>query len=126
MSLLRKGSKAGLRPCLEDYHASLDHKNSIIATLQTEREALATTQERYDRVKEELARARARFEGQLRDHETRVANNEERLELTVRSVQELRLQAEQLGEELKLRVGALREAKFGAQQWAELAERREE
>jgi hypothetical protein len=44
----------------------------------------------------------------LRDHETRVANNQEKLELTVRSVQELRAQTEALGEELKMRMAALR------------------
>jgi chromosome segregation ATPase len=126
MSLLRKGSKASLRPVLEDYHSALDHKNAIIATLNTEREALSSTQERYERVKEELTRARGRYEALMRDHEGRLGNNQERLELTVRNVQELRAQTEALGEELKLRMGALREAKFSAQQWAELAERREE
>lgn len=126
MSLLRKGSKAALRPSVEDYQSTLDHKNAIIATLNTEREALASTQERYDRAKEELSRARARYEGQLRDHETRTCNNQERLELSVRGVQELRAQAEQLGEELRVRTAALREAKFGWQQLSELAGRREE
>lgn len=57
----------------------------------------------------------------MRDHETRVSNNQERLELTVRSVQELRSQTEMLGEELKVRMGALREAKFNLQQWTEFA-----
>jgi hypothetical protein len=44
MSLLRKGSKATLRPVLEDYQSALDHKNAMIATLNTERQALASTQ----------------------------------------------------------------------------------
>lgn len=35
MSLLRKGSKATLRPVLEDFQSALDHKNAMIATLQT-------------------------------------------------------------------------------------------
>ena len=97
MSLLRKGSKATFRPVLEDYQSALDHKNSMIATLNTERQALASTQERYDRVKDELHRARTRYETLLRDHETKVANNREKLELTVRSVHELRGQTEALG-----------------------------
>jgi chromosome segregation ATPase len=118
MSLLRKGSKASLRPVLEDFQSALDHKNAIITTLQTEREALASTQERYDRAKDDLLRARGRLEGSMRDHETRVSNNQERLEMTVRSVQELRSQVELLADELKVRMAALREAKFSAQQWA--------
>lgn len=126
MSLLRKGSKATLRPTHEDYSSAMDHKNAIIASLNTEREALAATQERHDRAKEQLARARNRYEALLRDHQTANSNNQERLELTVRSVQELRAQADQLGEELRVRMGALREAKFSEKEMAELAGRREE
>lgn len=71
----------------EDYSSCMDQKNAIIASLHNEREALASTQDRYDRVKEELNRARGKYEGQLREHEIRVTNNQERLEMTVRSVQ---------------------------------------
>jgi chromosome segregation ATPase len=126
MSLIRKGSKATLRLTAEDYSSCMDHKNAIISSLHTERQALASTQDSYDRAKDELNRARARYEGQLRDHDIRTANNEERLEMTVRSVHELRLQTEQLADELKLRMAALREAKFNAQQLSDLMGRREE
>lgn len=121
MSLLRKGSKAGLRLTSEDYSSCMDQKNALIATLNTEREALASTQERHERAKDQLAKTRNRYESLLRDHQTRTDNNQERLEMTVRGVQELRAQAEQLGEELRLRMGALREAKCQAQELAGLA-----
>lgn len=126
MSLLRKSSRAVLRATPEDYTAAMDHKNAIIATLTSEREAMSAALDRHDRAKEDLSRARARYEGLLREQQTRAGNNQERLEMTVRGVQELRMQAEQLGEELKLKMAALREAKFSAQQLADLAGRREE
>ena len=52
MSLLRKGSKTTLRMTTEDFSSCLDQKNSIIASLQAEVEALRANQERYDRAKE--------------------------------------------------------------------------
>lgn len=126
MSLIRKASKQTLRLTTEDFTACLDQKNAIIASLQNEVESLRSNQERHDRAKEEMARARARFEALLRDHETRCGSNQERLELSVRSVSELRLQAEHLEEELKLRGQALKEAKFAAQQLVALENRKQD
>jgi hypothetical protein len=45
-----------------------------------------------------LGRARARQESLLREHEARCGANQERLELSARSVYELKLQAEHLEE----------------------------
>lgn len=45
-----------------------------------------------------MGRARARQESLLREHEAKCAANQERLELSARSVYELKLQAEHLGE----------------------------
>lgn len=67
MSIARKNSKQTLRLTAEDLAATLDQKNSIIASLQAELDKLRPNQEKFDRVKEELTKARFRFESLLRD-----------------------------------------------------------
>lgn len=67
MSITRKASKPALRVTAEDLAATLDQKNSIIAALQAELDKLRANQERIDRVKDELAKARFRHECLLRD-----------------------------------------------------------
>lgn len=62
----------------------------------------------------------------LRDHEAKCTGNQERLELSARNVCELRLQAEHLEEELKLRTQAFKEAKYAAQQLIALENRKED
>ncbi len=67
MSITRKSSKQTLRLAPEDLAASLDQKNCIISCLQTELEKLRVNQEKFDRVKEDLSKARFRYESLLRD-----------------------------------------------------------
>ena len=67
MSIARKNSKAVLRLSPEDFAASLDQKNCMIVSLQGELEKLRCNQEKFDRVKEELTKARYRYECLLRD-----------------------------------------------------------
>lgn len=61
MSITRKSSKQTLRLAPEDLAASLDQKNCIISCLQTELEKLRVNQEKFDRVKEDLSKARFRY-----------------------------------------------------------------
>lgn len=68
MSLTRKASKGTLRLTTEDFSSCMDQKNSIISSLQGEVETLRVNQEKYDRVKEELIKAKNRLEYLLRDH----------------------------------------------------------
>lgn len=67
MSIVRKGSKTTLRVTPEDLAASLDQKNSLISALQLELEKLRVNQEKFDRVKEQLSKARFRYECLLKD-----------------------------------------------------------
>jgi FtsZ-binding cell division protein ZapB len=68
MSLVRKPSKNTLRLTPDDLSTCLDQKNGIISVLQCEIEELRSNQEKYDRIKEELMRAKNRYETLLRDH----------------------------------------------------------
>ena len=67
MSITRKGSKATLRVTSEDLATSLDQKNCIITALSSELEKLRMNQEKFDRVKDDLTKARFRYECLLRD-----------------------------------------------------------
>ena len=67
MSITRKGSKPALRVTPEDLAATLDQKNCIIGALQGELEKLRVNQEKFDRVKEQLSKAKFNYECLLKD-----------------------------------------------------------
>ena len=67
MSIVRKSSRATLRPTAEDFSAAMDQKNSLIIGLQTEIEALRPRQEEVNRADEDLRRSKARYECLLRE-----------------------------------------------------------
>ena len=59
------------------------------------------------------------YEGLIRDQETCLANNQDRLDLTTKNQAELRIQSQHLVEELNVRNRALKEVKFNIQQLRE-------
>ena len=58
--------------------------------------------------------------------ETTAINGEERLELTARNVQELRIQAEHFSEEVKVRAQALKEARQKTQELIDFSNQKED
>ena len=68
MSLVRNSSRKKFSISLEDLASCLDQKNSMIAVLQAEVEDLRFNQERYDRMQEEVYRAKEKYEGSIRDY----------------------------------------------------------
>lgn len=67
MSLMRKSSRANLRPTLEDTTQALEQKNAMIATLNAQAEALRPKQEQTQRVTEDLRKAKGKYEALLRE-----------------------------------------------------------
>ena len=68
MSLVRNSSRKKFSISPEDLASCLDQKNSMIAILQAEVEDLRFNQERYDRMQEEVYRAKEKYEGSIRDY----------------------------------------------------------
>ena len=126
MSLIRKASKKTLRATPEDFASAMEHKNALIGALQAEVEAVRGNEERYQRVQEELRKARMAYEGLLREQETCLANNQDRIDLTAKNQAELRIQCQHLAEEAAIRNRVLKEVKFNIQQLKEQGTRKEE
>lgn len=68
MSLIRNSSRKQFSITPEDLVACLDQKNSMISLLQTEVENLRFNHEKYQRIKEEVAKAREKYETTLRNY----------------------------------------------------------